>query len=115
MLRPVVSPKTVIAIFQNGVGAEEPLHAAFPDNAILSAVVWTGGRKLPEQEGVPMVEQFNQVRVVIGVDGRMDATEEVKSEERESLDRLVGVLKKMGDKTEVTNDIQSARWGKVIW
>lgn len=38
-VRPVISSETSIVLFQNGVGAEEPLHKAFPQNTIISAVV----------------------------------------------------------------------------
>ena len=38
-LKPVVKEGTTIVLFQNGVGAEEPLHEAFPGNTVLSACV----------------------------------------------------------------------------
>ena len=38
-IRPVVRAGTCIALFQNGVGAEGPLHEAFPGNTVISAVV----------------------------------------------------------------------------
>lgn len=38
-LAPVVSAGTSIVLFQNGVGAEEPLHGAFPGTPVISACV----------------------------------------------------------------------------
>ncbi|ODN87113.1 2-dehydropantoate 2-reductase [Cryptococcus wingfieldii CBS 7118] len=74
-LRPILNPSTSVVLLQNGVGAEAPLHKSFPDNTIISAVVWTGGKTLSDNSGV---EQFNREGLTIGVDYRKggDKTEE---------------------------------------
>ena len=41
ILQPVVTDGTAIVLLQNGVGVEEPLHEAFPNNTVLSACVGT--------------------------------------------------------------------------
>lgn len=38
---PIMKKNTSVVLLQNGVGAEEPLHKAFPGNTIISAVVST--------------------------------------------------------------------------
>ncbi|KAK4687482.1 hypothetical protein P7C73_g2632, partial [Tremellales sp. Uapishka_1] len=112
LLRPVISNSTAIVLLQNGVGAEEPLHESFPTNSIISAVVWTGGRVLPEEDGLAGVEQFNREGLTIGVDYSPKLQ---KSVEEERLDTLVGMLEAGGGDCIVTQDIQSERWVKVIW
>ena len=111
-IRPVITKDTSIVLLQNGVGAEDPLHASFPDTTIISAVVWTGGRPLPEENGKAGAEQFNREGLTIGVDYRQGGD---AKEEDAKLDRLVEWLKAgKGDPT-ITKDIQSERWVKVIW
>ncbi len=104
----VTKGKTSIVILQNGVGAEAPLHAAFPDNTIISAVVWTGGRIV----GDGKVEQFNREGLTIGVDWRDGGD---KAEEQQRLDGLVSILQAGGGDCNVVESIQSERWVKVIW
>lgn len=108
-LRPIISPATSIVLLQNGVGAEVPLHESFPNNTIISAVVWTGGKTLPDNDGV---EQFNREGLTIGVDYREGGD---RKEEDEKLETLVGLLEAGGGDCTVTKDIQSERWVKVIW
>jgi ketopantoate reductase len=110
-IRPVVSANTSIVILQNGVGAEAPLHEAFPGNTVISAVVWTGGRIL--DNGV--VQQFNREGLTIGVDWKTGESEEERRKEQERLDVLVGLLRAGGGDCTVVDDIQSERWVKVIW
>ncbi|WOO85137.1 Putative 2-dehydropantoate 2-reductase [Vanrija pseudolonga] len=113
-LAPVITPNvTSIVLLQNGVGAEAPLHAAFPNTTIISAVVWTGAKVLPASEaGVPRVQQFAREQLTIGVDATPGLDAAV---ERARLARLVEVLQKGGGTCEVVDDIQSARWIKVVW
>jgi ketopantoate reductase len=113
-LRPVISSSTSIVLLQNGVGAEAPLHTSFPDNTIISAVVWTGGKALPEKDGVAGAEQFNREGLTIGVDYRSEDAS-VRKEERKKLDKLVEWLEAGKGECTVTEEIQTERWIKVIW
>ncbi|WVQ77424.1 hypothetical protein IAR50_007110 [Cryptococcus sp. DSM 104548] len=108
-LRPITTPSTSIVLLQNGVGAEAPLHKSFPDNTIISAVVWTGGKTLPDNSGV---EQFNKEGLTIGVDYKEGGD---KKEEDAKLETLVDWLRAGKGDCTVTEDIQSERWVKVIW
>ena len=111
-LRPIISPSTSIVLLQNGVGAEAPLHESFPDNTIISAGVWTGGRSLPDQDGMAVVENFNREKLTTGVDYREGGS---KEEEDEKLAKIIGVLEAGGGSCERVESIQSERWIKVIW
>lgn len=103
-----MSANTSIAILQNGVGAEAPLHAAFPSSTIISAVVWTGGKVL----GDGHIEQFNRESLTIGVDWKEDAA---KEDEQAKLDRLVAILRAGGGDCTVNPKIQEERWAKIMW
>lgn len=112
-LRPIISPSTSIVLLQNGVGAEDPLHASFPENTIISAVVWTGGRTAEtSKDGKPGAENFNREGLTIGVDYKKNSD---KAKEDERLKKVVALLEKGGSKCTVVDDIQSERWVKVIW
>lgn len=112
-LAPIMSYQTSIVLLQNGVGNEDPLHAAFPNSTIISAVVWTGGKAVPTgEDGVTTFQQFAAEGLTIGVDyaeGLDRATERAK------LDRLVEWLRAAGSDITPTEDIQKERWIKVIW
>jgi 2-dehydropantoate 2-reductase len=115
LLNPIICPSTAIVLLQNGVEIEAPLHSAFPQTTIISAVVWTGGKVPPSIDGQACVEQFNTEGLTIGVDYRGSTAEAERAKEDEKLETLVGWLKKGGGSCEVTKDIQSQRWIKVIW
>lgn len=112
ILRPVISENTSIVLLQNGAGNEEPLHAAFPDTTIISAVVWTGGRVLPTENGVATLQQFAAEGLTIGVDYRPTAD---RAADRKKLETLTGWLQAAGGECTLTDDIQSERWIKLIW
>lgn len=112
ILAPVISKDTAIVLLQNGVGSEAPLHKAFPNNTIISAVVWTGGKVEPATDGTPTVAQFSRESLTMGVDytdGLDRAGEDAK------LQTLADILAKANSDSVLTDDIQSARWVKVIW
>lgn len=99
-------------LLQNGVGNEAPLHSAFPYTTIISAVVWTGGKVLPSEDGVPGVAQFARESLTIGVDYTPDQKRE---DEDRKLKVLCDLLALGNSDTVQTTDIQSERWIKVIW
>ena len=65
----------------------------FPRRQSSLAVVWTGGKLIPERDGVPGVEHFSDLSLTIGVDYRTDGN---KADEDERLDRFVGMIKAGG-------------------
>lgn len=112
-LAPVISDNTAIVLLQNGVGNEEPLHAAFPNTPVLSAVVWTGAKVLPTgADGIPTIQQFSAEGLTIGVDYTKNSDREA---EKKKLLQLTGWLESAGSAVVVTDDIQTERWIKVVW
>jgi ketopantoate reductase len=112
ILRPVVSANTAIVLLQNGAGAEAPLHAAFPDTTIISAVVWTGAKVLPTENGVATLQQFASEGLTIGVDYTPTSDRDA---DRKKLTTLTGWLEKAGGECTTTEDIQTDRWVKLVW
>jgi ketopantoate reductase len=111
-IAPAVSANTSIVLLQNGVGNEEPLHKAFPGNTIISAVVWTGGKVDADTDGVPTVSQFARESLTMGVDYTPGLE---KTEEDAKVARLSEILAAANSDSIIVEDIQSARWIKVIW
>ncbi|BEI85991.1 hypothetical protein CcaverHIS002_0602780 [Cutaneotrichosporon cavernicola] len=109
-IAPAISQDTAIVLLQNGVGNEVPLHKAFPANTIISAVVWTGGKVEPSLN--PTVSQFSRESLTMGVDYTPGID---KAVEDEKVKRLSEILAKANSDSVIVNDIQSARWVKVIW
>lgn len=112
ILAPVISENTAIVLLQNGVGNEEPLHKAFPKTTIISAVVWTGGKVDAPTDGVPTVSQFARESLSMGVDYTPGLD---KAQEDAKLKKLQEILAKANSDSIFVDDIQSARWIKVIW
>lgn len=40
MIRPAVSPQTSLVLLQNGINIETPVHEAFPENLLISALAF---------------------------------------------------------------------------
>ena len=67
---------------------------------------------MPEEGGKSGAEQFNREGLTIGVDYNSQLD---RKGEDEKLDKLVGWFKEGKGSPEITRDIQSERWVKVIW
>jgi hypothetical protein len=85
---------------------------SFPNNTMISAVVWTAGTALPEKDGKAGCEQSITEGLTIGVDYRDGGNE---AEEEAKLLKLVRWLQAGKGDCTVTKDIQAERWIKVIW
>jgi 2-dehydropantoate 2-reductase len=111
-LAPVVGPGTTIVLLQNGAGNEAPLHASFPSTPIISAVVWTGAKALPDTDGVPTFAQFAAEGLTIGVDYTPQSD---RKADGERLRALTGWFEAAGGGCTLTEDIQTERWIKLVW
>jgi 2-dehydropantoate 2-reductase len=103
-LKDVITPSyTTVVLIQNGVGAEEPLRAAFPDNGIITCVTWVGATQVAPGQ----IHHVNRNSITLG--GYDSATTESDVEEFSQL------LQKGGSEVEVSKEMQVKRWEKVIW
>ncbi|KAF4636832.1 hypothetical protein G7Y89_g1240 [Cudoniella acicularis] len=102
LIKPAVSPKTTIVLVQNGIAIEEPYSKLFPDNPLLSTVVY-----LPATQISPGVIQHKEIELLHI--GSYPATSNT-----ESASRFANLLKETGASTQVHEDIQFERWSKLL-
>jgi len=107
-IQPVVGRNTTIVLVQNGIGGEDPLHMAFPNNTIISCAVWTAARIL--DGGI--IQQYKREGLTMGVDWNPNLAMDVESRR---LDELVTILRAGDGICNVKEDIQSERWVKLAW
>ncbi len=102
LIRDVVGPKTAILLIQNGVDIEPPVAEAFPTNEILSGLAFICvHRTAPGQ-----VLHQDYGRLVLG---------RYPGGESETAHRLAEMFRRSGVPCEVTEDVTTARWQKLVW
>lgn len=102
LIKPAVSPSTVIVLIQNGIAIEEPYATLFPYNQLLSTVVY-----LPATQTDPGVVQHYEIELLhIGSYPASSNTEVAK--------RFAELLNSAGATTKVHEDIQFERWSKLL-
>jgi 2-dehydropantoate 2-reductase len=101
-IKPAISPKTTIVLMQNGIGIEEPYSKLFPDNPLLSTVVY-----LPATQINPGIIEHKEVELLhIG--------SYPASSFKESALQFASLLNTAGASTEVHEDVQFERWSKLL-
>ena len=91
-----------IVLIQNGVGIEEPIAAAFPDNEIISTIAYIGGTR--PAPGV--VRQRGSVRLRMGV---------FQGENDSFCKKLVDEFVNAKVDCTFSCDIRFDRWNKLLW
>ena len=110
MIGPAVGPSTAIVLIQNGIGIEEEIAAVFPSNPILSTVVY-----MPTTQIRPGVidyawtqkETLNMLEI-----GTYPAS--APQSHQDAANRLAELIEKGGGGAKVFEDVQTARWSKLI-
>ena len=104
----VTKGRTTIVLIQNGVGIEDEYAALFPDNPILSCVVY-----LPTTQVTPghiQMGTFEKLEV-----GTFPAsTYQNKSGLQKAADDFMNIMKKAGSEVLWYDDIQEKRWNKLL-
>ncbi len=102
LIKPAVSPLTTIVLIQNGIGIEEPYHFLFPNNPLLSTVVY-----LPATQTSPGVVQHKEIEMLhIG--------SYPSSPNTESASKFANLIIESGASAKVHADIQFERWSKLL-
>ncbi|KAL1631176.1 hypothetical protein SLS56_004422 [Neofusicoccum ribis] len=100
----VASPRTAIVLVQNGIGIEEEWHAAFPQNPILSGVVY-----LPATQTAPgVVDMGGLERLEVGAFPATPVAEATQ------LGEFMELVQRGGATILVYDDIQPRRWAKML-
>jgi len=102
MIREKVLPQTSVVLLQNGIGIEEPVASAFPENELISAIAFISVSR-PEY-GLIDHKDYGSIRI-----GGYPSGSSSK------IELLAGMFRKAGVPCEIENDIISARWRKLMW
>jgi 2-dehydropantoate 2-reductase len=105
LIKPAVSAKTTIVLMQNGISIEEPYKALFPDTAIASVVIY-----MPCTQTAPgVVSHTVYTKFLLGTYPAKSAIEH-----KNSTARFVELLNDAGASATHEDDIQLARWTKLL-
>ncbi|MBE6369261.1 MAG: 2-dehydropantoate 2-reductase [Lentisphaerae bacterium] len=102
LLRGVVKPGSVIVLIQNGIGIEDRLAEAFPENEILSAVAYIGVTRVAAGK----IEHKGAGKLIIGKFG---------GGESNACRKLCQLFEAAGVTAEYTCNIAFYRWKKLLW
>ncbi|KAE8454132.1 hypothetical protein EG329_005056 [Mollisiaceae sp. DMI_Dod_QoI] len=102
LIKPAVSPKTTIVLIQNGIAIEQPYSELYPDNPLLSTVVY-----LPATQTQPGIVYHREVELLHI--GPYPASKNI-----EAASRFSDLLKSAGASAEVHEDVQFERWSKLL-
>ena len=105
LVRPAVRPPTTIVLIQNGVGIEQEWADAFPNNPILSCVVY-----MPATQIKPGVISHTEMELLEIGTYRADAS----AAHKQVAVSFSSIVKKGGGTAEVYEDIQEKRWSKLL-
>ncbi len=103
LLRPVIrSSKTVIVLIQNGIGIENEIAAAYPNNQLLSTIAYIGASR--PAPGKMLHQGRGELKTGVYPSG-------ISPEAR----HLAALFAKVNVKCELCEDINFVRWNKLVW
>lgn len=105
LIRPAVSRNTAIVLIQNGIGIEDEFAAVYPDNALLSGVIY-----LPVTQVSPAVVHHREVELLhIGT-----YPTEAVPEAKEAARAFTKLVRSTGASVKLHDDVQFERWCKLL-
>lgn len=104
----VVGSDTTFVIMQNGVGNEDPFRSTYPQNTIISGVVWVGAT----QTSPGLIKHMQAENTEIGLFSNPGSDLE---EEKSRLEHFSSIMRQGGTNISIEDDVQVKRWEKVIW
>ena len=109
-IAPVVNRgKTTIALIQNGIGIEDEYVKAFPENPLLSCVVYLPTTQI--SPGHIRMGNFESLEVGAYPSSAYTDNPEVKA----AADRFMEILKHAGSNAKWFDDVQEKRWNKLLF
>ena len=109
------SPDTAIVLLQNGIGIEDELLGALAsrhlDNVVISGCAWVDVTLV---EGGKKIIQHGNERLVLGFHKPRDSVAFSEIKAQASVDAFCALLH-AGGATAEADDIDFARWRKVLW
>ncbi len=102
LIAPVLHENSVVILLQNGLGLEEDLSAQLPGVAISGGLAFICSNKI----GPGHIQHLDFGKLVVGSFNVPD---------NEILKKVVGDFKNAGVLSEFTDDLNRARWQKLVW
>lgn len=108
LFRDITTEETTFVIAQNGIGNEEYFRSEYPNNTILSCVLWIAAF----QQSPTLIKHMTQEYTDLGLhrNAALPAELEVKR-----LNAFFALLERGGTNVAIQDDIQLKRWEKVTW
>nr|OQO28169.1 hypothetical protein B0A51_04589 [Rachicladosporium sp. CCFEE 5018] len=107
IIAPAISEATTVVLIQNGIGIEDEYATAFPNNPLLSCVVYLPTTQVSTGHIVMGATEILQI-------GTYPAISASDSPAYQSAARLVKALTSAGSNTTLHPDIQEKRWQKLL-
>ncbi|TVY92907.1 Uncharacterized protein LAWI1_G006845 [Lachnellula willkommii] len=107
VIRPAVGPSTGIVLLQNGIAIEEELAAAFPENPILSGVVYVPATQI--RPGVIDCGTRSNNLLEIGT-----YPAPAPQSHKRAAEEIASLIREGGADAVVYDDVQPRRWSKLI-
>lgn len=102
----VTKDHTAIVLIQNGIGIEDEYQQTFPENLIISCVVY-----LPATQTSPgRIDMGDMEQLEVGT----FPAAAYDNGGKQATDRFIEALKKRGSNVELYADIQEQRWNKLL-
>ena len=105
LIRPAMSQNTAVVLIQNGIGIEEEFAAAYPNNPLLSTVVY-----LPATQVSPAVVHHKEIELLhVGT-----YPTEARPEAKGAAKAFVELICSAGATAKLHDDVQFERWSKLL-
>lgn len=111
VIRPAVTPgKTCIVLIQNGIAIEDEYVAAFPENPLLSCVVY-----LPTTQIAPgHIDMRDFELLEVGTFPAPAYTDASRPHVKAAADTFMEMLRTAGSNAKWYDDVQEKRWNKLL-
>ncbi|KIX05568.1 uncharacterized protein Z518_06440 [Rhinocladiella mackenziei CBS 650.93] len=106
MIRPVIHDHTAIVLAQNGIAIEDEISQAYPNNPLLSCVVYLPATQ-PEQGVIHYEEMLNLLEIGTFPSHAPPSHKAVAT-------KLADLVIAGGGEAQVHDDVQVARWSKLL-
>jgi 2-dehydropantoate 2-reductase len=105
LIQPAISENTTIVLIQNGIGIEDEYTRSFPNNPLLSTVVY-----LPATQIRPGVVQHKEIEILhVGT-----YPAEAPSKAKDAAKAFVDLITSAGATAQLHDDVQAVRWAKLV-
>ncbi len=103
LIQPAVGPETTLVLIENGIHIESDIAARFPNNPLISGLAFVAvSRAAPAG-----IVHRAYGDLVLGLYGDAPGVG--------ALERLAEAFRQSGIACDITDDVETARWGKCVW